>query len=821
MGEPRGSDMDKRKKVFAVAVAGILLAVIILGFAVYRSGMKRSPERIGIEDVLDLTSARNDIPDAILVDAGNPVLGLIAVPISCWYDISGKGNGTHDGGSSDNGGSGLRPLLAVDGGSLNAIQERFIEDCGYGSMLYMGSENMDLPSGSAIYSGSPTSISLQAASDIFKSTSGALIVDDTKEGYELGILAAPLASYLNVPVIIADRTSDPYKITSVLRDLGAQYIIALGERNEFADRIDLDQVRLKTSEEITNAVLTVIKDRFERIDYLVLSNPADILPPKAIASALQTYDQDVTNLRVETSQIKGDIVGESESTFSIDVPDGIQVVRIYINFTDLKATPLDPLKDVVGVDPSIFATLYDPDGGLSTYAPSFSREPGKDYLEVQTFDRPGSYALNVKVFYGIKGLDTYAGTSLGVSRIDGSFHIDAWTTTLETPHLPTIPNLSMLSPYLAASHGGMVVADPDFEVTTEGYAAEGSSTGPCYSESLHPFINGKVGSIEKRLNDTLDILSAKGMLEDYIGGHAWLSILAGPDMVPQYYQKKDPSWEEDAIYGLGWPTDLNYSLGLKLSVARTIGHDVPDTSCLIARTLFYERYSQGHASSIKGEYGSSEEWGSNFHFVAGELGGRTGWFFWQRSFSTEVKSSGFQTEEYMRNSENDRQTMVARGAYERANYLDLMMHGNWYWYVTELNGADSYSTSVKVSDLATDQEDWELGPSVVVTGSCILGRTDGIPPGSSLTMAFLHAGVNAFFGATRSTGSEAKAGTIETSLIYDDLSVGEAMRADKTVNQEPAAYYVRVLFADPAFNPYEPNNGYSDQGRPILVKFSG
>jgi hypothetical protein len=157
------------------------------------------------------------------------------------------------------------------------------------------------------------------------------------------------------------------------------------------------------------------------------------------------------------------------------------------------------------------------------------------------------------------------------------------------------------------------------------------------------------------------------------------------------------------------------------------------------------------------------------------------------------------------------------GAYERANFLDLMMHGNWYWYVPELNGLDSYSTGVKNSDIRKSPDEWELGPSVIVTGSCILGRIDNVPPFESMTMTFFHAGVNAFFGATRSTGSEAKAGTVERSLLYDDVSIGEALRADKNVNREPAAYWVRNLFGDPAFNPYEPENGYSDQGRPELV----
>jgi len=53
-------------------------------------------------------------------------------------------------------------------------------------------------------------------------------------------------------------------------------------------------------------------------------------------------------------------------------------------------------------------------------------------------------------------------------------------------------------------------------------------------------------------------------------------------------------------------------------------------------------------------------------------------------------------------------------------------------------------------------------------------------------------------------------------LIVDDWSLGEALRGEKRIDQELPTYYVRTLYGDPAFNPYEPNNGFSNQGRPIL-----
>jgi hypothetical protein len=157
--------------------------------------------------------------------------------------------------------------------------------------------------------------------------------------------------------------------------------------------------------------------------------------------------------------------------------------------------------------------------------------------------------------------------------------------------------------------------------------------------------------------------------------------------------------------------------------------------------------------------------------------------------------------------------MEETGAYTRANYFEVMLHGNWYWYVPELNGVDSYSTAVKVSDVNT----WKLGPMVFLTAACLMGRIDGVPPETQISMSFEHAGVNAVFSATRSTGQESSTREIERDLLYNDLSVGEALRNQKNTKTDPPTIYVRILFGDPAFNPYEPENGYSEQGLPTLI----
>ncbi len=810
--------MLARKKMGAIALAvmiaiGSLVAVLLL------SQPSDELHEISISEVLELTSTRNPIEDIVVTSDESPMLPLIATPAGCWYNIGGTDESSGDT-DHDETRHGLKPLLISMDGELDTNHYRIIDYLDSQTAMVLGSVQSTGAEETFVAAGTPAQISVMVAEYVFASAAGALIIQDDQEGYNLGVVAAPIASYLNIPVIVTDSFTNYDSLRSNLRSLHVKYTIIIGDSASYiARQLGFKCILLETPAEINDNVLQVIRHRFGEINYITMTNPVDAAPPEIDEVAQEIMKGSVNNLKVQTGNLESDIVGESTQTFDITVPEGINRVQIYINFTKIESTPLDPIKNTIEVEPHIFAYLWGPSNQLIAFAPSFSYDVGKDYIETQTIDAPGTYTLEVDVYYGTKGFNTYAGTQFGISKIDAEYDVTVITSTQSTPHLSWYPKMSMMAAYLTASHGGIVLADPDFELTTEDYAleAEGYGTGPYYETGLHETVNRKVEYVVESLNQTVESLSTFDLKDGYLDGPAWLAVLAGPNMIPQHYEPKDPSWVEDVIYGVGWPTDIQYSMDLTLSNARILGRDIGDVSALIARTLFYEPYVESHTQMIKQEYGDSEDWKNNFHFLAGELGGRTGWFFWQREFASEVEDHGFQSEEYYQNYENDRQTMIAMGAYERANYFDLMMHGNWYWYVPEMNGVDEYSTSVKNSDLLKAPQDWELGPSIYNSGSCILGRIDGISPSQSLTFAFMHAGINAFFSSTRSTGSEAHAGTIERGLLYDDISVGEAIRRDKHENQEPAAYYVRMLFADPAFNPYEPENGFSDQGRPQLV----
>jgi hypothetical protein len=127
---------------------------------------------------------------------------------------------------------------------------------------------------------------------------------------------------------------------------------------------------------------------------------------------------------------------------------------------------------------------------------------------------------------------------------------------------------------------------------------------------------------------------------------------------------------------------------------------------------------------------------------------------------------------------------------------------------------DSYSKAFDVAHV----KHWVFEkPSVFLSSACLMGRTDGLPPQMNIGLALLHAGCNGFIGATRETGQESGLLTLENHLIVDNWSLGEALRGEKRIDTELPTFYVRVLYGDPAFNPFEPQHGFSNQGRPVFL----
>jgi len=728
-------------------------------------------------------STRSSIVDAVIVPENNPFFCLISTSVACWYDR--EANTT-----------GLIPLLVQREGKLVDAQTRLLEMCfnlTNHTLLVLG-ERLNTSYSTIEILGSPPAVSLALATQVFMTASAVLVIPyDTEDAYQLSLFATPLASYVNIPILIYDHNDAA--IQTVCTQLQTTHAYLIGDIALNLTNVTL--IPLTNEETITRAILTVIKEQFGVINYLTMANPSDVIPTTVINTKKIQRTDHITNKKIIILNKDFYIIGNDTREYDIFLPEGINRVLISGEIFQKERPFFEQFSSIV---PLIFLTLTDAQGRIVAYANSMGYDIGNTYLETLSCNAPGVYTLQVRVFNGIKG--GYF-IQRGISCFDADINITITINTLENPHLPLIPNLSIIAPYLTAAHGGLIIANTTWELTDSFYAsvAQGSGTGPWYNDSLHPFTNKKVNTTVNQLKGTLETMGTYGLLTEYLNGPAWLAILADTNMIPMYYFS--PSQED--IPDRGLPSDNPYSLNGNLSVGRLIGWDIQDVSVLIARTFFYE--------TVCGQPESQSDWHHRFSFVFGEGFGETGGIFHQIPYAKEIKNYGFTSKIYG-DFRNSRQIADLLKIYTGSNYIEYLGHGDWFWFPASLYGFDMYSKAVDVAHA----KNWVYDkPSIFLTSACLMGRTDGLPPKMNIGLAMLHAGCNGFVGATRETGQESGLTTLENHLIIDNWSLGEALRGEKRVDIDPPTFYVRVFYGDPAFNPYEPQHGFSNQGRPVFI----
>jgi hypothetical protein len=756
------------KKIFALC----LIVLIIIPTTIYAENVEEYTPVF--HKLSDVSSLRKQIEDAIIVPDTNPYFGLIGSYIACWYNADTKV-------------SGLIPLLVHNNQKLTYNQENFLNNYldTNENLLVLG-ETLDCNYDTIEILGSPPTVSIDAAVHVFSQASSVLILPyDIDNAYELSLMACPLASYLEIPILIYD--DNQMELEQVCDKLNVTNAYVVGDIQLSLQNITT--ILLENKVDIQEAVIDTIKDRFNGINYITLTNPSDTVAPYVIENNNISFENHITNAKITILGKEINIIGTDTKQYNISVPDGINKVNVHGKIMDERNV----------INPIIFMYLYDPQGNIVSYSNSLAYETGETYLETLTCNASGNYTLVVNFYHGFKG--GYF-IQRGFSFINSDFEISINISTLERPHMPLVPNLSIIAPYLTSAHGGMIVADPGFEITGEDYIvkASGSGTGPWYNEKLHFHNNEKVNYTIEQLEGSFSLLEVHEMLDPYLSGPAWLAILGDTNMIPMYYYS--PS--QQGIPEKGLPSDNPYSLDWNLSVGRIMGWNIQDISLLISRTLFYKE--------ICGEPEKKRDWHNRFSFIFGEGFGETGGIFHQIPYAFEIRKYGFKPRVFG-DFRNGRQLAVLFNTYTGSNYIEIISHADWFWFAPSMYGIDTYSRAIDVSHV----KNWIFDkPSIFMASACLMGRTDGIPPQMSIGLTLIHAGCNCFIGATRETGSEAGLTTFENHLIVDNYSVGEALRGEKRVDKELPNYYLRTLYGDPAFNPYEPNNGFSNQGRPIL-----
>ena len=722
-------------------------------------------------------SFRNPIDDAVVVSASDPYYGLLSTSVACWYE---KTTNT----------SGLLPLFVHHEGRLTNAQTRFLETYFTSpnhTLLVLG-EHLETSYQSTEILGSAPSVAVTLATYVYDTAPAVLILPyGTTDAYQLNLLAAPLASYLNIPILLFDDNEQ--ELQTLCANLQVTQVYLVGELTFTLENVTLTSLMNETV--ITDTILTVIKNQFGSINYLTMTNPSDVVPPIVSNTMTHSYSNRFINRKLILLGKEINLVGNDTQTVAFPSPPGLAHIQVTAEVFPKPGSVLDPL---------VFLTLLDAQGQVVAYGNSMGYEIGKTFVETLSCHASGFYSLQMKVYHGIKG-----GFFLqrGLSWVNMNSTITVMISSLDTPHYPFIPKLSSLAPYLTAAHGGLLIANTSWELTDESYAsvAQGSGAGPWYNASLHPFTNAKVNRTVEHLRNTLERLDAHGLLSDYLAGPAWLALLADTTMIPMYYY--GPS--QEGIPDRGLPSDNPYTLNQSLSVGRLISWDVQDVSVLLARTFFYE--------ALCGAPEAPDEWHSRFHFMFGEGYSETGGMFHQIPYAREIRQYGFITKVYG-DFRNSRQIAERLKIFTGANYLEYLGHGDWFWFPASLYGLDSYSKAFDVAHV----KHWVFEkPSLFLSSACLMGRTDGLPPQMTISLALLHAGCNGFIGATRETGQESGLSTLENHLIVDNWSLGEALRGEKRIDSELPTFYVRVLYGDPAFNPYEPQHGFSTQGRPVFL----
>lgn len=756
-------------RIGRIFIVFILLITIFMP-TVFSNSQEKRVELSNIPDPI------TDINCVIISDA-DPYFGIIGSSIACRYQQDNMDI--------------LLPMIIAEKQIITKKQHHFLTS--YTARPYpiiLGNTIEQLPYKNISIAGNAPKVSLRIATQMYSNATEALILPySTGKNYQLSLIASPLASYLNIPILLYD--DNLAKINTILLNLSISKLYIVGDMK--VNWSVKNQIFFQSAQQIHDFQLDTIKRKFKKINYITMTNPSDVKPKNIIETKKIFENKKISHSSITLFGKSLTINGNDTITQTMTVPKGI----IHLNVKAVLSNDKSIFNSIKSINPLISIKIFNSSNKLIAYASSPACEINKVFSETLICNAPGRYMIQIKLYHGVKGGFF---SQRGFSFADAEINITTSMNQMKTSHYPLVPKLSMLAPYLTSYHGGIILAEESFGLTTDDYEkyARGKSTGPWYDESLHKYNNKKAMDVIDHIESLFHTMDEKELLDSYVQGPAWLGILADTNMIPMYYF--GPS--QSGILEKGLPSDNLYSFNHSLSPGRILSHSVSDVSFLLCRTFFYETICR---SAI-----STDSWYNSFHFIFGEGFGETGGLFHQIPYAKQITQYGFEPVIFgdLRNS---RQAALALGTYSDANYIEYLGHGDWFWFTPSLYGFDIHSKAIDVAHV----NDWCFDrPNVFLTSACLMGRVDGISASTNIGLAFLSAGSNSFIVSTRLTGQESGLEILENSLIIDNLSIGEALREEKRKDKEMPTYVVRTLYGDPAFNPYEPNNGFSDQGRP-------
>jgi peptidase C25-like protein len=746
----------------------------------------------------------SDLPLAITVSDSNPFFMLIATPLAVRYN--------------DVGNQEVIPLYVKDFSDPSKAVVRAEQQVG----IYADFAISDIFT--------PKEISLFVAEMFWDETSTALLIKNDFEGYEFGIIATPIASYLGIPVIVTDEIDGDVK--EVLNGLGVENLYICGDLHSSAYWIK----EFCTVEEIIDECIDVISDKFgETVGYITMANPLDITSPQVLDTELYEFSGKIASGIMLPTQSLNMLFRKTFASHEFTIPGDYKYARLKIDLNNLDSEYVKELGD------ELVFLLASPEGYNYIYGGTMGGIPIRDtngdiiqdqlHLEFTIYDNPGKYTMQVfGKWFGQK---------------TGSYDLDITVEKLDTPIVPLMDGLSSIAPYLTAYHKGIVFAKSEFAFAADDHILHNGEpcpgiTQPGSNPNLIEPSNQHTWAIHDELNVLLadlagiEELPLEDLRDHYAETPLYIAIAADPTMVPMYfYYNPDGRPDDNGAYLMGFalPSDFIYGNVDPDStdpendtysywpfqeniVGRVTGRDVQDASALIARTFFYDNIIDA-MGSWKDNALVSTGCGLEFqnlpiatrlsHMLYGGRGEPTkfptgestfinlrlhnfmdaGFTNTKSTFLLESQREGFSKEDieliekagllnrllfpknYIYRLDSDTKVTggqdqmdsnlifsFAHGSYNLFEHGDVLMDARGFPLITPITRIYPQIRSGLSAKGAFDVrgvENMEYGPSVMFIVSCITGRTDGLEPENTISQTFLHAGVNAYIGATRVT----------------------------------------------------------------------
>jgi len=584
--------MNKNDRIIAI-IGVVILIIASIGITTWNPG-ETMQQVSSIDDFLIVSSSISHMPDAVAVSDKDPFYALIATPLSVHYTMEGKQE--------------IIPMYVQNFSSPSRAISRAEEQ------IEMTVDEFIDDSQSA------KEWSLEIAKKYWNSSEAILIIENNESGYNLGVMATPLASYLGIPIIVTDKLD--HHVREVLTELGVKKTMICGENIEGYGEI----LRFNTVEEIVNNTIELLIEKFGTIDYITITNPVDVWPPEVLDSEQWTFQDTFSSMA--TTELVSSITAGTQVLGTFTIPNDYKYALVKFKGININDEHVNELGDNVlfmcGVtDEDEYAGLQQFEvfvggtggGGVPVRDASGNIVEDITYNEAVLYDRGGmEYQITVNPSW--------------LASNQGEVRAEIIVEKLSDPIYPMMKGLSSVAPYLTAYRKGLIFGKPEFAFAADDDALYMGETCPgFYMPRRNPRLidasNDHIFSIHEEINQLLEKLAGitrerdydlKYLREYYKNNPVYIALVGGATVLPQYIYDTPSmpakSFEDVSYYvGAGVPSDFIYgNIDPKPGewssqtpdiyseypfqeniIGRITGWDVQDASALIARTIFYDK----------------------------------------------------------------------------------------------------------------------------------------------------------------------------------------------------------------------------------------